>query len=158
MIARSCLSKSSHGEENINMYVYLCVLGFACMYVCTFRSNRLRLMSITLYSLFCFDSSAINSVMYILHKQEIPENAVDVIHLHQVHSPCIAAGIDLRRMWNWLWSFARHKFSAVWEAMPAPDEHIGRLSLKHRLVLFGVHVPLMDIVVDVQQVTNYLYL
>jgi hypothetical protein len=41
----------------------------------------------------------------------------------------MSAGIDLRYMWNRLWSFASHVWSAKWEAQSAPNEHIGVLTL-----------------------------
>ncbi|XP_041370534.1 cholesterol 7-desaturase nvd-like [Gigantopelta aegis] len=86
------------------------------------------------------------------HIEEIPENGADVVHLSQVHGPVIGAGIDLRYMWSELWAFARHSWDAKWEAAPPPDGHIGKITLKHSMSLFGKRFPPIDLTVHGQQI------
>ncbi|KAJ8300919.1 hypothetical protein KUTeg_022438, partial [Tegillarca granosa] len=82
------------------------------------------------------------------HIEEIPENGADVYHLQQVHGPIMTAGIDLRYMWNQLWSFANHQWTASWEPCPAPDQHIGALKLTHSMNIFGKRFSPIDLNVE----------
>ena len=75
-------------------------------------------------------------------------------HLQQVHSPLITAGTDLRFMWNKMWSFANHEWSAAWEPLSAPDAHIGQLRLTHKMSILGCKFPLLDMEVTAQQVCH----
>ena len=84
--------------------------------------------------------------------QEIPENGADVAHLKQVHTPVIAAGINLSNMWNRYLSFAWHSWTAQWTQNPAPEEHIGSLKLTHDLTLFGFSTRLLFLSVSARQV------
>ena len=64
----------------------------------------------------------------------------------------MTAGIDLRYMWNRLWSFASHVWSAKWEAQSAPNQHIGILTLTHELRMFGKTVTPINMDVTASQV------
>lgn len=86
------------------------------------------------------------------HIEEVPENGADVQHLYNVHTPFMTAGIDLRYMWNRLWSFASHLWSAKWEAQSAPNEHIGVLTLTHQLRMFGKTVTPINMDVTASQI------
>ena len=89
--------------------------------------------------------------------QEIPENGADVAHLKQVHTPVIAAGINLSNMWNRYLSFAWHSWTAQWTQNPAPEEHIGSLKLTHDLTLFGFSTRLLFLSVSARQVGKKLF-
>lgn len=71
------------------------------------------------------------------HIEEIPENGADLAHLYHVHRPIIFAGIDLTTMWSKYFSFACHEWQGSWAQNPAPEEHIGCLSLTQRMNIFG---------------------
>ncbi|KAH3794564.1 hypothetical protein DPMN_148101 [Dreissena polymorpha] len=86
------------------------------------------------------------------HIEEIPENGADVAHLTQVHKPFIAAGIDLASMWNKYLSWGQHKWTASWNQLPAPDEHVGSLKLTHDLKFFGISLPFVFMNVHAFQV------
>ncbi|XP_064616986.1 cholesterol 7-desaturase nvd-like [Liolophura sinensis] len=86
------------------------------------------------------------------HIEEIPENGADVYHLGQVHGPIMMAGIDLRFMYSKLWEFAKHEWTACWEALPAPNAHIGQIKLTHSIKMFGKRLPPVDLSVDGQQI------
>ncbi|XP_061165164.1 cholesterol 7-desaturase nvd-like [Saccostrea echinata] len=86
------------------------------------------------------------------HIEEIPENGADLQHLECVHSPLITSGIDLRHMWNELWSFGSHTWTAQWEPSPPPNEHIGTLRLTHSMNLFGKALRPIDMDVTARQI------
>lgn len=86
------------------------------------------------------------------HIEEVPENGADVQHLKCVHTPLMTSGIDLRYMWNKLWSFGSHSWTASWEPHPAPEEHIGTMTLTHCLYLFGKEMNLIDMTVKARQI------
>ncbi|XP_061165165.1 cholesterol 7-desaturase nvd-like [Saccostrea echinata] len=86
------------------------------------------------------------------HIEEVPENGADVQHLQCVHTPLMTSGIDLRHMWNKLWSFGSHSWLASWEAHPPPEEHIGTMTLKHSLNLFGKQLSGLDMDVKARQI------
>lgn len=92
----------------------------------------------------------INLTFYFF--QEVPENGADMQHLQCVHTPLMTSGIDLRYMWNKLWSFGSHFWTASWESHPPPEEHIGTMSLTHSLHLFGKEMSLIDMAVKARQV------
>ena len=87
--------------------------------------------------------------------QEVPENGADVAHLYQVHNPVIFAGIDLSTMWSKYLSFACHKWTASWTQNPAPEEHIGSLSLTHDLNVFGKSISPLFLSVQARQVCKF---
>jgi cholesterol 7-desaturase len=73
--------------------------------------------------------------------QEIPENGADVAHLSQVHGPIMTAGVE-------------HDWSGQWNQHTDPEQaHVGILSLLHRIKLFGVFVPVLDLKVEAHQVS-----
>ncbi|KAH9488224.1 Cholesterol 7-desaturase [Bulinus truncatus] len=86
------------------------------------------------------------------HIEEIPENGADVVHLSQVHGPIMLAGIDLRTMWSKWWSFASHAWTAAWEQCPEPDGHIGKMTLSHKIYLFGFNLHMLNLTVHVKQI------
>lgn len=71
------------------------------------------------------------------HIEEVPTNGADLAHLYHVHDPFILAGVDITKMWNKYLRFACHKWTGSWTQYPAPDEHIGCLSLTQDLSIFG---------------------
>jgi cholesterol 7-dehydrogenase len=113
------------------------------------------------------------------HIQEVPENAADIAHLNFLHRPGIAAGTDLRYTQGCAKSWVRHGISSLmlpnmyayiyvvsrrftfmqhgWNADWAPVEeegkkHLSVLKLLHYLILFGRHIPLLDLHVTATQV------
>lgn len=86
------------------------------------------------------------------HIEEIPENGADVAHLKQVHTPSIAAGIDLTAMWSKLFSFTWHTWTANWVQLPAPDEHVGSLRLTHDMKVFGYNFSWLNMSVHARQI------
>jgi len=91
-------------------------------------------------------------VYSFLFIKEIPENGADLAHLHHLHKPFILAGVDLRRIYNPIFSMFTHKWVAQWEPLPEPQQHIGQLSLIHAIQLWGYTVPFTTIKVEVHQV------
>ena len=77
-------------------------------------------------------------------------------HLYQVHNPVIFAGIDLSTMWSKYLSFACHKWTASWTQNPAPEEHIGFLSLTHDLNVFGKSLSPLFLSVQARQVCTFI--
>jgi len=86
------------------------------------------------------------------HIEEIPENGADVAHFEPVHSALVTAGTDLRYITSKLWDFGHHTFTGSWEAHSKPEGHIGSLTLKHSLSLFGFHIPVLDLKVTAMQI------
>ncbi|KAL3870480.1 hypothetical protein ACJMK2_038535 [Sinanodonta woodiana] len=86
------------------------------------------------------------------HIEEVPENGADVVHLRHVHEPSIAAGTDLDKMWNILWSFSHHTWSASWEPHAAPEEHVSTLTLSHSMKFFGKRLAPLDLKVSARQI------
>lgn len=89
------------------------------------------------------------------HIQEVPENAADVAHLHYLHGPGLLDGTDLRTTHgkNSKFNFLRHEWEASWA--PEKDEenkHLSVLNLVHRLKLFGIGLPMLDLHVTATQV------
>ena len=84
--------------------------------------------------------------------QEVPTNGADLAHLYHVHNPFIYAGVDLTKMWNKYFSFACHKWAGSWTQYPAPDEHIGCLSLTQDLAIFGKTFSPLHLEVKARQV------
>lgn len=62
----------------------------------------------------------------------------------------MAAGIDLRDTYNRLWEFGKHEWTGEWKQLP--EGHIGQLNLTHGLKLFGVHIPILDMKVQANQI------
>lgn len=86
------------------------------------------------------------------HIEEVPENGADVAHLKQVHEPFIAAGVDLKQMWNNYMRYGKHEWKASWEQLPSPEEHVGCMSVEHRLTVFGFKVPGVTVKVKAMQI------
>lgn len=86
------------------------------------------------------------------HIEEIPENGADVAHLKMVHEPFIAAGADLTTMWNKCFSWSQHSWSASWQPLPSPDDHIACMTVSHDLKLFGFSLPFLKILVKAMQI------
>ncbi|XP_070532112.1 cholesterol 7-desaturase nvd-like isoform X1 [Ptychodera flava] len=86
------------------------------------------------------------------HIEEIPENGGDVSHLHYLHGPIMASGVDLRYTQSWFWDLiGRHVWDASWEQDP-DEKHIGVLSLTHRMTLFGIPIAPVEMTVKAQQI------
>jgi cholesterol 7-dehydrogenase len=85
------------------------------------------------------------------HIEEIPENGADVAHLQQLHSPIMTSGVDLRTMHSKLWQFARHDWEGNWEVDP-DEKHVGVLSLRHGIRVFGKNTWLFDMDVKAKQI------
>lgn len=86
--------------------------------------------------------------------QEIPENGADVAHLSQVHGPFMTTGVDLRYTYNKWWSFARHDWAGQWNQETDSDQkHVGVLKLTHRIKMFGIFIPILDLNVQARQVS-----
>ncbi|AWP14968.1 putative cholesterol desaturase daf-36-like [Scophthalmus maximus] len=79
------------------------------------------------------------------HIQEIPENAGDFAHLSHLHKPGIISGTDLRYIHNKILKFFQHDWKLQWEPESKPNQHCSTLSLKHCFILFGRHVPQLDL-------------
>lgn len=84
----------------------------------------------------------------------MPENGADLAHLPQVHSPLLLAGTDLRFMWAKMWDFGKHVWDGTWTEDPEPDKHCGTLRLIHRMCMFGIHIPILDMKVLARQVSQ----
>ncbi len=87
-----------------------------------------------------------------VHIEEVPENGSDLAHLPRIHSPSLVAGVDLRYCYSKIWNFAQHKWTAYWEQEPDPNLHIGTLTLKHSLCLFGIKLSILDMNVAARQI------
>ncbi|XP_059213431.1 cholesterol 7-desaturase nvd [Centropristis striata] len=86
------------------------------------------------------------------HIQEIPENAGDLSHLTQLHTPPITSGVDLRYTYSKMWEFLRHHWKAEWAPESEPNTHCSQMLLRHQLTVFGLHWSLLDVNVVVRQV------
>ena len=84
--------------------------------------------------------------------QEIPENAADVYHLHQLHSAFVTGGTDLRSMCDLSGKIVKHIWGGSWNAGESDEQHIGFLHLTHHSTVFGYKLPFFNFKVEVQQV------
>eukprot|EP00045_Choanoeca_perplexa_P007238 m.64040 g.64040 ORF g.64040 m.64040 type:complete len:449 (+) comp13992_c0_seq1:136-1482(+) len=87
------------------------------------------------------------------HIQEVPENAADVAHLNYLHGPGLLSGTDLRDTHDKKFEFLKHEWYASWA--PETDEdkkHLSVLKLTHRLKMFGMFIPMLDLHVTATQV------
>jgi len=88
----------------------------------------------------------------ICHCQEIPENGADVNHLDHLHSSPILAGNDLRFTFSSKWlQIMRHAWDANW-SLDEEDKHVGKLTLKHEIKIFGLHLSFLDFHLKAKQV------
>ncbi|XP_051794690.1 cholesterol 7-desaturase nvd [Acanthochromis polyacanthus] len=86
------------------------------------------------------------------HIQEIPENAADVAHLAQLHTPGMISGADLRYTNSKTWQFLKHDWKAQWIPESEPNKHCSQMLVKHALTIFGYHCSLLDVDVVARQV------
>ncbi|CAH1787514.1 unnamed protein product [Owenia fusiformis] len=88
------------------------------------------------------------------HIEEIPENGADVAHLGHLHSPSITLGIDVDTIRKKYWDLGvQHNWDAQWEPLANPDKkHISTIKLKHKMTLFGIAVPILDLKVYAEQI------
>ena len=70
----------------------------------------------------------------------------------------MTTGTDLRYTHSSFWDFLSHHWSADWRVEPN-DPHIGKLTLAHKVNLFGYKIPvgLLNIDVEAFQVSSRLY-
>ena len=59
-------------------------------------------------------------------------------------------------MWTGFWSFVRHKWAGNWTVRDPSTPHIGTLDLTHKILIFGLHVSLLDTHVLADQVEVHL--
>lgn len=85
--------------------------------------------------------------------QEIPENGADMSHLNILHRPALFKGSDLSKI-----DFAStvdatiHEWDGTWHQEEDDQKHIGVLTLKHTLRIFGYSIPFTDVKVKACQV------
>ncbi|XP_031569651.1 cholesterol 7-desaturase-like isoform X2 [Actinia tenebrosa] len=78
------------------------------------------------------------------HIQEIPENGADLNHLDHLHGSPFLAGTDLRYTFTSKWlEVMRHSWDGSW-SVDEDNKHVGKLTLKHEIVVFGFRIPLLD--------------
>ncbi|PSN31862.1 Cholesterol 7-desaturase [Blattella germanica] len=81
---------------------------------------------------------------------EIPENGGDVAHLNAIHGPSLLAGGDLRFIERFLYSFARHVWSAQWQPHET-NSYQATMHLHHEVRIFN-KIPLIGMDVRAEQI------
>lgn len=80
-------------------------------------------------------------------------NKADLDHLHG--SP-ILAGTDLRYTFTSKWlEVMRHSWDGTW-SVDENNKHVGKLTLKHEIVVFGFRLPLLDFYLCAKQVNEWM--
>jgi cholesterol 7-dehydrogenase len=86
------------------------------------------------------------------HIEEIPDNGADIAHFGHLHSPIIAAGTDIRSIFQKKWNIFQHLWVAEWAQMEEPNSHIGELRVAHDLGFLSWKLPFTRTNVVVHQV------
>ncbi|KAK3700233.1 hypothetical protein QZH41_014408 [Actinostola sp. cb2023] len=86
------------------------------------------------------------------HCEEIPENGADINHLDHLHGSPILAGADLRYIFSSKWlEIMHHAWDASW-SVDESNKHVGLLTLKHAVRIFGYRLPLLDFFLSARQI------